>query len=244
MTFERQRRVATFWPWLPVFRAAAEFESLQRASLALGLSVSAVSRAIKQLERLVGFAVLERHPTGVTVTAAGARLLSATRHSMRLLDDALENPLRLSIGAVEPAVLALAAQWLPPTELDGLHQLSSTEAPRSLEVGSVDLVLSLTPLRGNLVVVELGAIAWALATPPNGSAQRFEHPLDVHSQLIVAERRGESVILPRVLVPRRWSHRSSPDRTLFAAHRVGPAEPYRPVLEALKAALSGRTNSA
>ena len=47
---EHLRRLYRVWNWLPAFRAVAETEHLPTASEMLGLTPSALSRAIKQLE--------------------------------------------------------------------------------------------------------------------------------------------------------------------------------------------------
>ncbi len=57
---ERLRRVASFWNWLPAFRAVAETEHLPTAAEALFVSPSALSRAIRLLEKDVGQPLFRR----------------------------------------------------------------------------------------------------------------------------------------------------------------------------------------
>lgn len=144
MSFERQRRVATFWGWLPAFRAAAEFESIQRASLAMGVSASAVSRAIKSLERALGFQVFERQTSGVVLTTRGRALLDATRLGMRTVDDVLDplEPEAARLGAQSPFLPLLAARALPEKGWSTLVPIERAAAPGPLLRGEVDVLLT------------------------------------------------------------------------------------------------------
>ncbi len=110
MPLSRYRRVANLWNWLPAFRAAAEYESIQRAALALNMSASALSRTVRLLEDAVGLPLFLRSPTGLTLTASGENLLHATRQAMRTIDE--------SVHASQPApnpsfILAACGPALP-----------------------------------------------------------------------------------------------------------------------------------
>src|SRR5215469_15392210 len=61
---------------LDVLRAAARLGSLGKAAKELAISQPAVSKAIKDLERLLGARLLERSPTGVAPTIYGEVLLN------------------------------------------------------------------------------------------------------------------------------------------------------------------------
>jgi DNA-binding transcriptional LysR family regulator len=61
---------------LPLFVAVAEAKSFSRAATALGVSPSAVSQAVRRLERELGVTLLVRTTRSVNLTEAGARLFT------------------------------------------------------------------------------------------------------------------------------------------------------------------------
>jgi DNA-binding transcriptional LysR family regulator len=64
---------------LRAFAAVAEHRGFTSAAAALGVSQPAISRAIRELERECGFALVERSPRGVQLTRDGAEFLSDAR---------------------------------------------------------------------------------------------------------------------------------------------------------------------
>ena len=73
---------------LRVFQSVADTGSMNKAALVLNTVQSNVTARIKSLEDEVGFALFERTSRGVTLTAAGRRLLPFAARAARLLDDA------------------------------------------------------------------------------------------------------------------------------------------------------------
>jgi len=73
---------------LRVFQAVADTGSMNKAALALNTVQSNVTARIKSLEDEIGLALFERTNRGVTLTAAGRRLLPYATRAARLLDDA------------------------------------------------------------------------------------------------------------------------------------------------------------
>lgn len=73
---------------LRVFETVARTGSMNRAALELHTVQSNVTARVKSLEAEVGFALFERTNRGVTLTAAGKRLLPYAARAARLLDDA------------------------------------------------------------------------------------------------------------------------------------------------------------
>ncbi len=78
---------------LAAFAAVARTRSFTRAAPELGLSVSAVSYAMKRLEKRLGVRLLQRNSRSVAPTSAGARLLETlgpalgdVGHALRELD--------------------------------------------------------------------------------------------------------------------------------------------------------------
>jgi len=74
---------------LPTFLAVARNKSFSGAARELGISTSAVSQAVRQLEELLGVALLVRTTRVVTVTDAGARLVESADAPIRLALQAL-----------------------------------------------------------------------------------------------------------------------------------------------------------
>lgn len=73
---------------LRVFQAVARTGSMSKAALALNTVQSNVTARIKSLEDEVGFALFARTNRGVTLTAAGRRLIPYAERAAHLLDDA------------------------------------------------------------------------------------------------------------------------------------------------------------
>ena len=72
---------------LRYFVAAAEHGSFRKAGIALGLSQSAISRCISDLENHVGASLFHRHSWGVSQTFAGHRFLIMARKTIRIVHE-------------------------------------------------------------------------------------------------------------------------------------------------------------
>lgn len=103
---------------LTAFVAVAERQHLTQAALALNLSASAVSSAIKALETTHGVALFHRIGRGIELTPAGRRFLPDARDMLarakgteRLLDELAGT----AHGIIElQASQTIANYWLPP----------------------------------------------------------------------------------------------------------------------------------
>jgi LysR family transcriptional regulator, cell division regulator len=73
---------------LKVFQCVARYGSMNKAALELNTVQSNVTARIKALEGELGFELFERTHRGVTLTAAGKRLLPFASRAARVLDDA------------------------------------------------------------------------------------------------------------------------------------------------------------
>ncbi len=73
---------------LRVFQCVARCGSMNKAALELNTVQSNITARIKALEDEVGFELFERTHRGVTLTAAGQRLLPFASRAARVLDDA------------------------------------------------------------------------------------------------------------------------------------------------------------
>lgn len=77
---------------LKYFVAAAELGRVSEAAAQLHISQSAVTTAIRDLEDLLGFQLLERGPAGVDLTTAGRRFLSHAYTVLAAADEAMSMP--------------------------------------------------------------------------------------------------------------------------------------------------------
>src|SRR5215470_15831123 len=85
---------------LQILRTAARLGSLGKAANELAISQPAVSKAIRDLERLMGTRLLERSPTGVEPTIYGEVLLN---RSIAVFDELKQSVIEIdSLG--DPAM--------------------------------------------------------------------------------------------------------------------------------------------
>jgi len=68
----------------------AALGSLQRGADAVGMSQPAATHALSELERLLGFALFERHAKGARLTAAGEAVLPRVRAAMHAFGECAE----------------------------------------------------------------------------------------------------------------------------------------------------------
>jgi len=138
---------------LRVLREIAQSGSFSAAARALGYTQSAVSRQVATLEAVAGRRLFERGRDGVTLTAAGARLLPRAIRILDELDAALKEtgdaagPVRLGAFATAAAGLVPQALATLPRELVVTLREGTTPAlTRALRTGTLDLaILAQTP---------------------------------------------------------------------------------------------------
>lgn len=99
--------------------AIADRGSMRGAGLELGVSTTAVSRALIELEDLAGVPLLERKARGVEVTGAGAAILTHARQVMRQLE-ATNQTLASLRGVVESRLAIGVTPWLAHSGLLGM----------------------------------------------------------------------------------------------------------------------------
>ncbi len=75
---------------LRYFIAASEHGSFRKASAALGVQESTISRRVRDMEDGLGSALFHRHSGGVCLTVAGQRLLSRARKVLRYVNEGAE----------------------------------------------------------------------------------------------------------------------------------------------------------
>lgn len=76
---------------LRYFVAAAEHGSFRKAGAALGLSQSAISRCIADLEDQIGASLFHRHTWGISQTYAGQRFLHRARRAIRTVGESAQD---------------------------------------------------------------------------------------------------------------------------------------------------------
>ena len=100
------------------FIAAAESGQMSQAAVELGVSQSAVTSSIQQLESALAIRLFHRHPSGVSLTPDGSRFLQHARHIMAAVNEALRVP-RTADSALSGKVkvgvtYTVAGHFLPP----------------------------------------------------------------------------------------------------------------------------------
>lgn len=158
---------------LRIFFAVAEARSYRRAALALGLSPSAVSQAMRRLEAQLGIALLNRSTRSVALTAAGQRLLDEAGPALQSLSQTFAGlgELRAEVsGALRLSVPRSAARLCLMPLLARFHRLHPlVQVELSTQDGLVDIV-ELGFDAGVRFTERLPADMVAL---PLGPAQRF-----------------------------------------------------------------------
>ena len=141
---------------LRVLREVAQTGSFSAAAASLGYTQSAVSRQVAALEAAAGRRLFERGRHGVTLTPAGARLLTSAVRVLDELDSARRElageqtdgrPVR--VGAFPTAAAGLvpkALAALPQQLTVSLREATTPALTRALRAGTLDLaILARTP---------------------------------------------------------------------------------------------------
>lgn len=104
------------------FLCIAEHGNLTSAATSLFVAQPALSRQLAQLEEELGFALLQRHPRGVSLTEAGKRYRERVRSIERQLEEAAEEGAQLALG--QSGVLRLLHSSSIPVDslLPGMQQ--------------------------------------------------------------------------------------------------------------------------
>jgi len=166
---DRAARVAQLWSWLPAFRAVAETEHLPTAARTMGLTPSALSRSVTQLEAAVGCPLFSRVGRRLQLAPAGGELLAAVRDAMRRVDDGLAR-----LADERPTGIRVAGDgaWLgvvwPPVDAEIEHvDVDLARLRDGLVRGTIDLAIveAATPVDG-LVIERLGSVAQAVVGDP------------------------------------------------------------------------------
>lgn len=138
---------------LRAFTAVARHASFTEAARQLHLSQSAVSALIRELERQIGFGLLDRTTRRVVLSASGGHLLELSERVLRDVDSALSEAKglldksrgRVIVAAsplaavtILPALIARFARTFPEVHIDLRDQLTE-QILQSVRSGTADL---------------------------------------------------------------------------------------------------------
>src|SRR5579872_5544294 len=99
---------------LTALEAAARLGSIWQAADELGVTRSAVSHRLAQLEEILGFALVRRSGKGITLTERGQRYVQEVRRSLDLLAGAQQETVGSPVGGAlrVSSTPGFASMWL------------------------------------------------------------------------------------------------------------------------------------
>jgi LysR family glycine cleavage system transcriptional activator len=176
---------------LRVFEAAAQAGSFRMAAETLLLTPSAISHAVRKLERELGTTLFDRDGRSVTLTPAGEVLMTHVQRGFADLWRGLE-----AVSPGQPGLLRLhaapsfAAQWLAPRlprflALDSRIEvrLASGTDYRRFDSFDADIVYGTPPDRG-VTVVSLGE-EWVAPLCSPALANSIRTPGELAMQMLI-----------------------------------------------------------
>jgi DNA-binding transcriptional LysR family regulator len=195
---------------LRYFVAVAEQLSFTAAARRLHVSQQALSRVVARLERELGVRLLDRSTRAASLTPAGETLLTAARHSLAAVDNAIAATRRAARQArpvrvdVSSAGLQTGAEILRRIRRDHphlpVHQVEDG-VPRGLSAlarRELDLLFGLATHRSPDVV------ARPIRTEPVQVAMSAAHPLARLPAVPVARLAEAELLLPAEDVAAEW----------------------------------------
>lgn len=240
---------------LKVFKAVAEEGNFTRAARSLGVTQSAVSQCIADLERETGTVLVERSRSGVRLTAPGETFLRYAELVLRdyeALNGLFGAGGRLAQGrTVSISAPSFVQEYILPDLLSDLRTAASAVFDLREAAGEADLAFSLCPVSGTLdfdggserlggltaVAVcdgtpsgQPGLLVWApyrsLLTPEETA--RISFVSDSISALLAMLRRspGSVALLPLLAVPSDLHVLPEPMSHLYLELRLRTAEGF------------------
>lgn len=178
---------------LELFVCIVEQGTVSRAADVLGLSQSALSRQVQQLEAMLGRHLLQRHGRGVEATEAGRRLYE---HAKRLLDlraQAISDVRELSgdiAGRIIVGLPSRVAALITPTLVDRFRQALpgatisiaeglSVALKEMLLAGKIDMALLYEPEASDALEYESLYREPLVLTAADGLAQTLPETVSV-----------------------------------------------------------------
>ncbi|OMT74276.1 LysR family transcriptional regulator [Burkholderia pseudomallei] len=208
---------------LRVFIEVARLKSFSRAGDEIGLTQSAVSRSVRELEGEIGLKLIDRTTRDVQLTDVGTNLIASVSRLLGDLDDALreireigeQRRGRVIVAAsptiacrLMPRVVAACERRFPFVTL-GLRDDVQSDVLRKVKSGEVDFGVVIGPLATSELISE------PLMTDSFCLVARADHPLAARDRVPWTALAGE----PLVLLDYASGSRPLIDAAL-AAHRV------------------------
>jgi DNA-binding transcriptional LysR family regulator len=188
---------------LRVFIEVARLQSFSRAGEEIGLTQSAVSRCVRELEGEIGLKLIDRTTREVRLTDVGGNLVSSVSRLLTDLDDALreireigeQRRGRVVVAAsptiacrLMPGVVAACGRQFPYITL-GLRDDVQSDVVRKVKSGEVDFGVIIGPFSAEDLVSE------TLMTDSFCVVSRDDHPLAAQTQVAWTDLDGEQLIM-------------------------------------------------
>jgi DNA-binding transcriptional LysR family regulator len=210
---------------LRYFVTVSEEGQITRAARRLHIAQPALSQALAQLEAELDIVLFERHPRGVTLTAAGEAFLVKARAALAAEAETVQVALSLrravnatiAVGFVGPPpaismsdLFTALAEGKPDAKIS-YQDLPFPHGSTSAWLASVDLAVCHRPS------VEEGLGAQPVRVEPRAAVMHRDHPLARRSELDVADVLDETFVGYHPDVQPEWAGFHSLDD-----HRGGP----------------------
>ncbi|WP_027801357.1 LysR family transcriptional regulator [Paraburkholderia dilworthii] len=188
---------------LRVFIEVARLQSFSRAGEEIGLTQSAVSRCVRELEGEIGLKLIDRTTREVQLTDVGGNLVSSVSRLLTDLDDALreiremgeQRRGRVVVAAsptvacrLMPRVLASCGGRYPHIAL-GLRDDVQSDVVRKVKSGEVDFGVIIGPFASDDLLSE------SLMTDSFCLVCRDDHPLAQKKQVGWADLEGQQLVM-------------------------------------------------
>ncbi|MEW9584668.1 LysR substrate-binding domain-containing protein [Paraburkholderia sp. DGU8] len=188
---------------LRVFIAVARLQSFSRAGDEIGLTQSAVSRCVRELEGEIGLKLIDRTTRDVQLTDVGGNLVSSVSRLLTDLDDALreireigeQRRGRVVVAAsptvacrLMPRVVASCGREFPYIAL-GLRDDVQSDVLRKVKSGEVDFGVIIGPFFADDLLSD------PLMTDSFCLVARNDHPLAAREEVAWTDLEGERLVL-------------------------------------------------
>jgi DNA-binding transcriptional LysR family regulator len=188
---------------LRVFIEVARLQSFSRAGDEIGLTQSAVSRCVRELEGEIGLKLIDRTTREVQLTDVGGNLVSSVSRLLTDLDDALreireigeQRRGRVVVAAsptvacrLMPRVVASCVQQFPYIAL-GLRDDVQSDVVRKVKSGEVDFGVIIGPFSADELLSE------SLMTDSFCVVLREDHPLAAKERVAWADLDGQQLVM-------------------------------------------------
>ena len=188
---------------LRVFIEVARLQSFSRAGDEIGLTQSAVSRCVRELEGEIGLKLIDRTTREVQLTDVGGNLVSSVSRLLTDLDDALreireigeQRRGRVVVAAsptvacrLMPRVVASCGRQFPYVTL-GLRDDVQSDVVRKVKSGEVDLGVIIGPFSADDLLSE------SLMTDSFCVVARDDHPLAARERVAWTDLDGQQLVM-------------------------------------------------